>query len=104
MELNKKDVYNKTIEARKEKAKKDLEIIKTRINDAAAAGEMEVCISNMTVEETAIEELRTCGFRVKIFAEDMDDYGHFYQGFIRISWKPTLLDKIIRLLFGEVEI
>lgn len=104
MELNKKYVYNKTIEARKEKAKNDLEIIKVRIDEAAAAGEMEVCIPNMTVEETAIEELKTCGFRIKIFAEDMDDYGHFYQGFIRISWKPTLLDRIIRLLFGEVKI
>lgn len=104
MELNKKDVYNKTIEARKEKAKKDLEIIKVRIDDAAAAGEMEVCILNMTLEEATIEELKVRGFRIRIVSEDMDDYGHFYQGFIRISWKPTLWDRIIRLLFGKVEI
>lgn len=101
MELNKKDVYNKTIEARKEKAKKDLEIIKVRINDAAAAGEMEVWIFNMTIEESVIGKLRESGFRIKISPEDMDDYGHYYQGFIKISWKPTLLDRIIRLLFGE---
>lgn len=101
MELNKKDVYNKTIEARKEKAKKDLEIIETRIADAAAAGEMEVCILNMTLEEVTIEELKVRGFRIRIISEDMDDYGHFYQGFIRISWKPTLWDRIEKILFGK---
>lgn len=99
MELNKKDIYNKTIEARKEKAKKDLEIIKTRINDAAAAGEMKVCILNMALEEDTIEELKVRGFRIRIVSDDMDDYGHFYQGFIKISWKPTLWDKIVKIFF-----
>ena len=99
MELNKKDVYNKTIEARKEKAKKDLEIIKNKIDDAAAAGEMEVCILNMTLEEDIIEELKVHGFRIRIASEDMDDYGHFYQGFIKISWKPTLWDKFVKMFF-----
>ena len=99
MELNKKDVYNKTIEARKEKAKKDLEIIKNKIDEAVGEGKMEVFLYDITIDNISVEELRSYGFRVHLFSGDIDDYGNFYQGFIKISWKPTLWDKIVKMFF-----
>jgi len=98
-ELNRKDVYDKTVKIRKEKAKKDLEVIKNKIDKAVEEGEMGVYLHDITIDNISVEELRSRGFRVHLFSGDIDDYGNFYQGFIKISWKPTLWDKIVKIFF-----
>lgn len=90
MELNKKDIYNKTINVREDMAKNAFAKIEWEIAKAVDEGKLEIFIKDITISLTSVEELRNSGFRIKLYYGDIDNYSNFYQGYLCISWKPTL--------------
>ena len=99
MEFNKKDIYNKTIEVRKNIAKNALAKIEWKIANAVDEGKLEIFVKDITISLASIEELRNRGFCIKLYCGDVDNYSNFYQGYLCISWKPTLWDKIVKMFF-----
>lgn len=75
-----------TVDALKAKTEPILKQIEEKILKEAAEGEFETYYAE-TVTTEVIDKLRAMGYKVKVVSSDIDDYGNFYPGFIRIDWK-----------------
>ena len=91
------DAYKKSMEICKIKNETTLDIIEKEIKEGINKGYTEVYFSNIIINRTQIKDFKQKGFHIRLHNnESKEDY--FYKGWMEISWKPTLLDKIKKIL------
>lgn len=86
MDITKAQMQKVAMSARKEAAADGIKKINEKIADAAMNGKFEVFIpeDNLVVSIEMLEELREKGFKVKQLYGDIDDYGQYYMGGLKI--------------------
>lgn len=97
----KKGMQDAAMLARKVAAIDGINKVNEKIRVAAANGKFEVAIleDELIISTEMIEKIRQNGFRIKKIYGEIDDYGKYYMGAVKISWKETFWDKLIKIFF-----
>lgn len=74
-----------------------INIFVDKIKKGIDKGFTEVYFSNIIINRTQIKDFKQKGFHIRLHDNESKE-GCFYKGWMEISWKPTLLDKIEKIL------
>ena len=80
--------YKETLEMITKIQEQELLKIGDEINAAIEKGEFHCVIEGKFLEET-IEKVKDEGYKVKVIAAEIDDFGHMYPDFVRIDWRGS---------------
>ena len=78
--------YKETLEMITKIQKQELLKIGDEINATIEKGEFCCVIKGKFLEET-IEKVKEEGYKVKVIAAEIDDFGNMYPDFVRIDWR-----------------
>lgn len=100
--INANEARTKTEKSLEKEAEDDLKKICSEIEKECEKGNYELNYRGIVGSE-AISVLRNKGYKVKYSCGEFDDFGNFYEGYIKISWRRDKNWKIkIKNLFHKL--